>query len=74
MIVAGTSLDGKVVEMMVHSEYKNVIGTQFHPEFYTIYDPDSDKLKLNTEDPEPMTEHEMILKIIAFSFIWISGR
>ncbi|MBK7095482.1 MAG: gamma-glutamyl-gamma-aminobutyrate hydrolase family protein [Saprospiraceae bacterium] len=68
MIVAGTSLDGKVVEMMVHSEYKNVIGTQFHPEFYTIYDPDSDKLKLNTEDPEPMTEHEMILKNNSFQF------
>jgi putative glutamine amidotransferase len=68
MVVAAKSLDGKVVEMMVHSEYKNVIGTQFHPEFYTIYDPDSDKLKLNPEDPEPMTEHEMIIKNNSFQF------
>ena len=68
MIIAATSMDSKVVEMLIHSEYKNVIGTQFHPEFYTIYDPDSDKLKLNPEDPEPMTEHEKIIKHNSFQF------
>lgn len=68
MVVAATSMDGKVIEMLLHKKYKNVIGTQFHPEFYTIYDPDSEKVKFNPGEMEPMTEHEMILKNASFQF------
>lgn len=35
--VAATSMDGKVIEAFVHSKYKNVLGVQFHPEYYPLY-------------------------------------
>jgi putative glutamine amidotransferase len=68
IIVAATSMDGKVPEMILHAKYPNVIGTQFHPEFYMIYDPDSDKFRINPYDQNPMTEHEMLLKHDSYAF------
>jgi putative glutamine amidotransferase len=38
--VIATSLDGEVVEAVDHEAYPNVLGVQFHPEFYMLYDPD----------------------------------
>lgn len=35
--VIATSLDGKIIETITHSRYKNVLGVQFHPEYYQIY-------------------------------------
>ncbi|MCP5108561.1 MAG: hypothetical protein GY950_34570 [bacterium] len=35
--VAAVSMDGKIVETVEHREYKNVLGVQFHPEFYPLY-------------------------------------
>ena len=35
--VAATSMDGKVVEIIEHQKYKNVLGVQFHPEYYSLY-------------------------------------
>ena len=37
--IAATSMDGKVVEAIVHTKYKKVIGVQFHPEKYELYNP-----------------------------------
>ena len=37
LIVSATSMDGKVVEAIEHKKYKNVLGVQFHPEFYKLY-------------------------------------
>lgn len=37
LVVAATSLDGKVTEAIIHSKYKNVLGIQFHPEYYPLY-------------------------------------
>jgi putative glutamine amidotransferase len=34
------SMDGKIVEAVLHSEYPNVIGLQFHPEVSSIYNQD----------------------------------
>ncbi|MGV8963864.1 MAG: gamma-glutamyl-gamma-aminobutyrate hydrolase family protein [Candidatus Saccharimonadaceae bacterium] len=36
--VIATSMDGKVVEAMQHSVFKNVYGIQFHTEFSSLYD------------------------------------
>ncbi len=36
-----TSKDGKVVEAVEHSEYKNVYGIQFHIDFPELYGPDA---------------------------------
>ena len=66
--VVATSLDGKVVEALHHEKYNNVFGVQFHPEFYTIHDPDSKKMKRKPEDEELMTEHEMLKKVGGYQF------
>lgn len=68
IIVAATSMDGKVPEMILHAKYPNVIGTQFHPEFYMIYDPESEKFSVNPDDQNPMTEHEMLIKHDSYIF------
>jgi len=38
--VVATSVDGKVPEAIMHDQFPNVLGVQFHPEFSTLYDPD----------------------------------
>lgn len=35
--VSATSMDGKIVEAVEHREYPNVLGVQFHPEYYPLY-------------------------------------
>jgi len=35
--VIATSIDGKVIEAIEHTRFPNVLGTQFHPEFSTLY-------------------------------------
>ena len=37
LLVTATSEDGKIVEMVEHQVYKNVIGVQFHPEPFALY-------------------------------------
>ena len=67
LIIAATSVDGKVVEMLRHKKYKGVIGTQFHPEFFTLYDPNSRKVKTGPND-ELMTEHEVLINNGSYQF------
>jgi putative glutamine amidotransferase len=38
LVVAATSLDGKVVEALEHSRFANVLGVQFHPEFSILWE------------------------------------
>ena len=66
--VVATSLDGKVVEALQHSKYKNVLGVQFHPEFYTLHDPSSKKVKMNPDDKRLRTEHEIIKELGGYEF------
>jgi putative glutamine amidotransferase len=49
--VAATSLDGKVVEALEHMKYKNVLGTQFHPEFSLLWETEP-KHKFTPADKE----------------------
>jgi len=39
LIVSALSLDGKIIEAVEHSVYKNVFGVQFHPEKTGLFDP-----------------------------------
>jgi putative glutamine amidotransferase len=32
-----TSMDGKIIEAIEHEVFKNVLGVQFHPEYYPLY-------------------------------------
>lgn len=66
--IAATSLDGKVVEALQHVKYKNVIGTQFHPEFSSLYNPNSTKMKRSPADSAAYTEHEMLVKNNSYQF------
>jgi len=66
--VVATSVDGKVVEAIHHEKYKNVLGVQFHPEFYTLYDPDSKKFKMKPTDKELIKENEMLKKLGSYPF------
>jgi len=66
--IIATSMDGKIVEAIKHEKYKHVLGVQFHPEFYTLHDPDSRKMKMKPSDTELMTEHEMIKRLGGYDF------
>jgi len=50
LLVAATSMDGKIVETLVHEKYPNVIGFQFHPEPSFLYQPDN-KIHLLPNQP-----------------------
>jgi putative glutamine amidotransferase len=68
MIIAATSMDGKVVEMLIHDKYPNVIAPQFHPEFIYLHDPDSKKGIFHPNDKELLSEHEVLLKYDSYQF------
>ncbi len=66
--VIAVSMDGKVIEGLKHEKYKNVLGVQFHPEFYTLHDPDSKKMKIKPSDTQLMTEYEMMKRLGGYDF------
>ncbi len=71
--IIATSIDGKIIEAIKHEKYKNVLGVQFHPEFYKLYDPDSRQYKLTPNDSIMFTYHEIISKDESLQFhkkIW----
>ena len=45
--VIATSIDGKVIEAIWNSKYRNVYGVQFHPEFSVLYEQQEFKNSLN---------------------------
>lgn len=66
--VAATSMDGKVIEMLTHKKYPNVIAPQFHPEFIYLHDPDSKKRKFHPDEKEMLSEHEILVKNKSYRF------
>lgn len=66
--VIATSTDGKVIEGLKHEKYKNVLGVQFHPEFYTLHNPESKKMKIKPSDEQLMTEYEMMKRLGGYDF------
>ncbi|MDY0104512.1 MAG: gamma-glutamyl-gamma-aminobutyrate hydrolase family protein [Lentimicrobium sp.] len=53
LIVAATSLDGKVVEALIHETFPNVIGLQFHPEPSFLYRKEE---KISLQPGQPATQ------------------
>jgi putative glutamine amidotransferase len=45
IVVAATSMDGKIILAITHQDYKNILGVQFHPESASIYFPRRKKYK-----------------------------
>jgi putative glutamine amidotransferase len=50
--VIASSLDGKVVEAIEHERYNRVLGVQFHPEAWVLFDPDY-QTRFTPQDKEP---------------------
>ena len=51
LVVAATSLDGKVIEAIEHTRFPHVLGVQFHPEFPILWDKEP-KYKLTPADKD----------------------
>lgn len=66
--IVATSMDEKIIEAIQHKKYKNVLGVQFHPEFYYLHDADSKKFKLDSNDEKLRTEYEIINELGGYKF------
>lgn len=66
--ISGTSMDGKVVEILTHEKYKNVIGVQFHPEFYTLYDKEGKGSLKEINDNQPKNEYQVLVENGSYDF------
>lgn len=66
--IIATSLDGKVVEIIAHEKYKNVLGVQFHPEVWSIYDPEGPKYKQTPGDSVSLNYYERFEKEKSLGF------
>jgi len=65
---AASSLDAEVIEALYHIKYRNVFGVQFHPEFYTLYDPNGMQYKLSPNDSAAVSEYEMLKQSKSLQF------
>ncbi len=66
--IAATSLDGKVTEAIRHKKYPNVLGVQFHPEFSTLYNSNSQKYKWTPADTVLQTEYNYLVSHNSYTF------
>ncbi|MCF6331876.1 MAG: gamma-glutamyl-gamma-aminobutyrate hydrolase family protein [Draconibacterium sp.] len=60
LIVTALSSDGKIIEGVVHKQFRNVFAVQFHPEVSALYE-DMYVRKFHPDD-KPMTYHNIIGK------------
>jgi putative glutamine amidotransferase len=51
--VIASSPDGKIVEAIEHARYGHVLGVQFHPEAWVLFDPDY-QTRFTPQDKEPL--------------------
>jgi putative glutamine amidotransferase len=59
LVATATSLDGKVVEVLEHARFANVLGVQFHPEFSNLWETEP-KIRLTPADKDLFTVREYI--------------
>ncbi len=60
LVITATSMDGKIVEMVEHKRFKNVLGVQFHPEHYSLYS--KTKRYVSSHDRNPSFSPRNFLK------------
>lgn len=63
--VIATSLDRKIIEGLQHSEFKNVVGVQFHPEPSWLYRPET---KFTTLPGSTFSPNDLLLKSNSLAF------
>ena len=66
--IAAESMDGQIVEALEHIEYENVFGVQFHPEFRELYDPNSERVRININDENMFTLNDILIEKSAVQF------
>ncbi|MFC2084689.1 gamma-glutamyl-gamma-aminobutyrate hydrolase family protein [Bacteroidota bacterium] len=66
--VIATTIDGKVVEAIAHTKYKNVLGVQFHPEVKALYHKNENKYKLTPDDSVMYCFNEMLENYESLTF------
>jgi putative glutamine amidotransferase len=62
-----TSMDGKIIEAIIHDRYDNVIGVQFHPEASFLYDTNQ-TYRIGGDDTFSFTGREMLQKSGSLEF------
>ncbi len=60
--IAATSLDGRIVEALTHKKYPNVLGVQFHPEVYALYDSAGNNYRFSPYDSLSVNDYELLKK------------
>jgi len=65
--VAATSMDGKIIEGLQHKRYEHVIGVQFHPEAFFLYDT-NDRYRMAPADRESFTGPDILKKARSMEF------
>jgi putative glutamine amidotransferase len=63
--VIATSMDKKIVEGMVHTIFKNVVGVQFHPEASSLYKPE---IRYTTIPGFTFSPYELLQKSNSLTF------
>ena len=59
-IVVATSMDGKIVEAIHHNTFPNVLGVQFHPENYQLYQPGVKNYRFSPADSVSRSAYEIL--------------
>ncbi len=65
LTVIASSIDGKVIEGLQDTKYKNVVGVQFHPEPFALYNPEA---KFTTIPGSPFSPNELLVKSNSLAF------
>jgi putative glutamine amidotransferase len=65
MKVIATSVDKKIIEGLQHSQFKNVVGVQFHPESSSLYKPET---KFTTIPGKVFSPYELLEKSNSMQF------
>jgi putative glutamine amidotransferase len=61
-LVIASSLDGKIVEAFEHERYRHVLGLQFHPEAFLLFDP-SYQTRFTPDDRDPVKTKAYLEKL-----------
>ncbi len=58
--IEAVSLDGNIIEALSHSRYPNVLGVQFHPERYLLYDSTATTYRYSPQDTVLRSEYAVL--------------
>jgi putative glutamine amidotransferase len=72
--ITATSLDGKVVEGLAHTRFKNVIGVQFHPENHLLYDPEHTGYMYAPDDTTMISDYTFLQQHESLEFHYTFWR